>query len=84
MCVVRTPLDAINTVDGGEKSSKKNLPLAGACLSVCLFWAFAGALIHVDCQSPSLYNSIHSSCSSEKRKREREKLAGSSEHMRPV
>lgn len=40
VCVVRTPLDAINTVDGGEKSNKnkkKILPLlALVCLSVCL------------------------------------------------
>lgn len=79
MCVVRTPLDAINPVDGGEKSSKnKNKKFSlcwrlSVCLSVCLFWAFAGAIIHVDCQSPSLYNSIHSSCSSGKKKRERER-----------
>lgn len=73
MCVVRAPLDAINPVDGGEKSNKKNSPFAGACLSVCLFWALAGAIIHVDCQSPSLYNSIHSSCSSGENKRERER-----------
>lgn len=43
MCVVRTPLDAINTVDGGEKSNKnkkkkKKISLCGrlsVCLSVC-------------------------------------------------
>lgn len=78
---MRTPLNAINPVDGGEKRSKnknKNLPLlALVCLSVCLFWALAGAIIHVDCQSPSLYNSIHSSCSSGEKKRERErKISG--------
>lgn len=63
----------------GRKAAKikQILPLAGACLSVCLFWAFAGAIIHVDCQSPSLYNSIHSSCSSGENKRERErKISG--------
>lgn len=39
VCVVRTPLNAINPVDGGEKSSKnkKISPFAGACLSVLGF-----------------------------------------------